>query len=93
MFRITYQKRNGEVFYRIRQTIPNCGIGKKTSMGWKVLNAEQKYKNKYYSISESNKLYKKQFRINRFKLNTIKFIKKYATTILLFAMIPLYFFK
>ena len=76
MYLISYQKSNGEIFCRIRDTIPACGICGETSMGWKVLDVKCRYKNSYYSFSEYNKLeckYKK-------KKHILKRIKKFATS-------------
>lgn len=49
MVQITYQKRNGCIIQRIRSTVLPYKIGDTTSMGWKVLNIEYEYKNKFYS--------------------------------------------
>lgn len=56
MMQITYQKQNGCVFQRFRNTLPPYEIGETTSMGWKVLNIEYEYRNKYYSQYEYNRL-------------------------------------
>ena len=53
---ITYQKRDGCIFQRYRNTMIPYKIGDTTSMGWKVLNIEYEYNNKYYTQSEFNKL-------------------------------------
>ena len=52
MMQITYQKRNGKVFTRFRNTTPPYKIGQETSMGWIVLNIEYEYKNKFYPSYE-----------------------------------------
>lgn len=51
---ITYQKENGYIFQRIRNTTLPYKIGDITSMGWKVLNIEYKYKDKFYSEYKYN---------------------------------------
>lgn len=53
---ITYQKNDGCIFQRYRNTALPYKIGDTTSMGWKVLNIEYEYNNKYYAQSEFNKL-------------------------------------
>lgn len=68
--RITYQKRDGCIFQRYRDTSLPYKIGEETSMGWKVLNIEYEYKNKYYSEYEYNRLIYK---------NRQKYIKKRNT--------------
>lgn len=51
---ITYQKRDGTIFCRFRNTSLPYKIGEETSMGWKVLNIEYEYNGKYYSKHEYN---------------------------------------
>ena len=53
---ITYQKENGYIFQRLRNTALPYKIGDTTSMGWKVLNIEYEYKSKYYSEYEYHSL-------------------------------------
>lgn len=49
MLQITYQKNDGCIIQRIRKTMIPYNIGDTTSMGWKVLNIEYEYNNKFYS--------------------------------------------
>jgi hypothetical protein len=42
-YMITYQKSNGDIFYRTRKVIGSMQIGDETSMGWKVLDIHEKY--------------------------------------------------
>lgn len=58
---ITYQKRNGEIFDRIRNTYFPYRVGDTTSMGWKVLDIRHKYKNKYVSTTEYDRLIDKEW--------------------------------
>lgn len=60
MYLVSYQKRNGDVFCRIRNTIPNCGIGHETSMGWLVLDVKYWFRNGFYSSSQYHTLFTKQ---------------------------------
>ena len=48
MMQITYQKSNGCIIQRQRNTTIPYKIGETTPMGWKVLNVEYEYKNKFY---------------------------------------------
>lgn len=64
---ITYQKNDGSIIQRERNTMLPYKIGETTSMGWKVLNIEYEYKNKFYSQYEYNVLLNK---------NKQKYIKK-----------------
>lgn len=45
---ITYQKKDGCIIQKIRNTMLPYKIGDTTSMGWKVLNIEYEYNNQYY---------------------------------------------
>ena len=47
--KVTYQKRDGSILERFRNTTPPYRIGEYTSMGWKLLNIEYQYKDKYYT--------------------------------------------
>lgn len=77
MYRITYQKSNGEIFYRIRNTIPRYRIGELTSIGWRFLGVEYEFKGDYYSFAEYKKLmneYKKKHHLfSKFK----RYIKQF----------------
>ena len=55
MIQITYQKRNGCIMQKLRKTMIPYKVGETTSMGWKVLNIEYEFNNKYYSYYEYNK--------------------------------------
>lgn len=77
MYLITYQKSNGEIFCRIRNTIPEYGIGKETSMGWKILDIKCNYKNNYYSMSTYKYLQKKQYKRNHIRKNILKYVQRY----------------
>ena len=59
MIQITYQKRDGSIMQKLRNTMLPYKIGDTTSMGWKVLNIEYEYNNKYYSFYEYNILVQK----------------------------------
>lgn len=63
---ITYQKRDGSIIQRYRNTMLPYKIGEETSMGWKVLNIEYEYKDKYYPEFEYSKI------IHKIKQDTIK---------------------
>jgi hypothetical protein len=56
VLQVTYQKRNGVIFKRLRDTTPPYRVGEETSMGWKVLNIEYEYNNKFYPSYEYYKL-------------------------------------
>lgn len=93
MYQITYKKRNGEVFYRIRDSLPTQTIGEETSMGWIILDIKYLINNKFYSFSEYKQIMKKYKKINHVLRYTNQFMKQYATTLFLIILIPLYLFK
>ena len=49
---ITYQKENGEILIRPRNSKYDLYIGKETSMGWKVLDIHYEYNGNYYHESD-----------------------------------------
>ncbi len=93
MMQITYQKQNGCVFQRFRNTILPYEIGDTTSMGWKVLNIEYEYKDKYYSKFEYDRLlYKNKqnyLRKKQLKELCIKYIKTLLYYIIMILIINL----
>lgn len=56
---ITYQKENGEIFYRPRKTEGGLRVGDETSMGWKVLDIHYKYGDIYYCYNDFYKMIRK----------------------------------
>ena len=57
--KVTYQKRDGSILERYRNTTPPYRIGDYTSMGWKLLNIEYCYKDKLYTEIEYYKMIEK----------------------------------
>lgn len=47
---VLYERTNGELLYRLRNSIPQYEIGSYTSMGWKVLDIRHLYKGKCLSL-------------------------------------------
>lgn len=64
LYKIIYQKSNGVVFERIRNTLPLQKIGEETSMGWKIVDILYHYKDKWYSSSTQYYEYKKALRMH-----------------------------
>ena len=87
---ITYQKRNGTVFQRIRNTYLPYRVGDTTSMGWKVLDIKYKYGNKYYSSMEYDRLidkrWKREKKLLQFK-KEISNISKFANYLVVFIVL------
>lgn len=74
MIETIFEKRNGQIIRRIRNTFPSYKIGEETSMGWKVVDIRYRYKNKYYHrIEYDNKIDK--------SINRDKMIRKFRTTV------------
>ena len=89
MMQITYQKRNGNIIYKLRKTMIPYEIGETTSMGWKVLNIEYEYNNKFYPLKEYNMLISKN--VDRYiKKQQIKELCIKETKTLLYIIIGLY---
>ena len=56
---ITYQKENGDIFFRPCKISYGRRIGDETSMGWKVLDIHYKYGNNYYCYNDFYKIIRK----------------------------------
>ena len=56
---ITYQKSNGDVFYRPSKSTYGKKVGDETSMGWKVLDIHYKYGDNYYCYNDFHKIIRK----------------------------------
>ena len=96
MYKIIYQKKNGQLLERIRFTLPKTGLNQETSMGWIILDILYKYGNNYYTKNDYRKLINKRAKRNQFKRNFIKYVKKYciyAMYILYVPLLTLYFVK
>lgn len=82
MIQITYQKRNGEIFQRIRNTYLPYRVGDTTSMGWKVLDIKYKYGKRYYDVVEYDKIidtkWKRRKKLFQLK-NNLKEMYRYLT--------------
>jgi hypothetical protein len=82
MMKVTYQKRDGSILERYRNTTPPYRIGDYTSMGWKLLNIEYCYKDKLYTEIEYYKMIEKR-KQNYLKKKQIKeIIVKYIISLL-----------
>ena len=93
MYLITYQKRNGDVFCRIRNTIPYHTDGGTTSMGWKILDIKYRFKDNFYTLPVCNKLqrqYKSKCNLIR---NIKKIFKTYVGVVLFIVILLLYITK
>ena len=82
MYLITYQKRNGDIFCRVRSSIP-CAIGKETSMGWKVVDVKQQFKNNFYTLSECKTLETNYYKRKHFCRNFKRFFQDNMPIIML----------
>lgn len=55
-YMITYQKRNGDIFFRARKSLLGLSIGDETSMGWKVLDIHYFYEGNYYTLDDYRRI-------------------------------------
>lgn len=88
--KITYQKKDGSIFQRIRNSIIPYKIGDRTSMGWTVLNIEYEYKNKFYTeyqydviIHKNRQLFLKKKKLKELFFKEIKTLLYYIIAFLI----------
>lgn len=93
MYQIAYLKRNGEVIFRVRNTLPIQKIGEETSMGWIVQDIKYNFNNNYFSLADYKYKMRNQRRINAIHRKMYHLFKKYGITMALLILIPLYLFK
>lgn len=95
MMQITYQKRDGTVMKRLRNTMLPYSVGDTTSMGWKVINIEYEYKNKYYPEYEfRNLIYQSKKKLIRRRQIEERIMEKTKSLLYNFIMILiLYYIK
>lgn len=92
---ITYQKRDGSIIQKFRKTMLPYQIGDETGMGWKVLNIEYEYNNKYYPKYQYESLMQKRlqrlYQKKHFKEVCIKYFKSLLYNIIM--LLILYYIK
>ncbi len=93
MYKIVYEKSNGQLIERIRTTLPHYKIGEMTSMGWIIKNIQYNFNNNYYDYIEYRQKVNKAKQYNHMFNNIRTFIKKYSTSLLILVFIPLYLLK
>lgn len=76
MIRVTYQKKNGELVERYSTVSAPYKIGETNGFGWKVINKEYSYKNKYYTMREYDKLLLRWNKREKFIRESKKTFKK-----------------
>lgn len=77
-YKIIYQKSNGEIFERHRNTIPNTKIGEYTSMGWLILDIKKYFQYRWYSLATEYYEYKQAVRENEKKPKLYWDLKEWA---------------
>ena len=94
MIQVTYQKRDGSIIYRLRNSIPPYRIGESTSMGWKILSIKYQDKDKFYTeyeysmlIYKRKQLFLKKQKIKELFLKEIKTILYYIIIMILLNLI------
>jgi len=91
VIQVTYQKRDGDIIHRPRNTILPYKVGDTTSMGWKVLNIEYEYKNKYYPEYEYNVLIaKNRKKVIKIRETRDRILKEFKTLLYYFIVIIMY---
>ena len=87
MMQVTYQKSDGSIIKRLRNTTLPYKIGDITSMGWKVLNIEYKYNNKFYPEYQYNILIQKNKQQFNKRKQTIELCTKEFKTFLYYFIV------
>lgn len=64
-YMVIYEKRNGELLYRYRTSLPLLEKGKRTSMGWLVKDVKVLDSGKMLSFWDYNNKYNQRFKICR----------------------------
>ena len=64
IYKVYYQKRNGEVIIRTRHTLPFQTIGEYTSMGWLIIDIKKYFQYRWYSLDTEYLEYKQAVREN-----------------------------
>lgn len=73
---IIYEKPDHKIVTRLRSSIPFFEIGDTTGYGWRVLDIQYLYENKFYSKKQFDKLLYKDYRLRMKKRKRIDRIKK-----------------
>ena len=81
-YMITYQKNNGQVFFRTRKTLSSLSIGDITSMGWLILDIHEEYEGNWLHHEDirrfaRQKAYKKPLK-KRIVRAIVQRLNKYA---------------
>ena len=71
IYKVYYQKRNGNVIIRTRYSLPQQAIGEYTSMGWKILDIKKYFQYRWYSLGTEYYEYKQAVRENEKTQNYI----------------------
>lgn len=92
---ITYQKRDGSIMQKLRNTAPPYEVGETTSMGWKLLGIKYEYNGEFYPEHQYQLLIKrdknKLVRKNKIKAFFKDKIKTYSYYVAI--VIILYYIK
>lgn len=92
MYKVIYEKNNGEIIERIRNTIPNYKVNSITSMGWKVKAILYRYNNDYLTYEEYYRKLDKYSKKYKLKAKIKRIIKDHITkySLSLVVLIPVY---
>jgi len=92
VYLITYQKKNGDIIYRERATLPGI-VGSETSMGWIIQDIKYQFNNKYYDYVDYKNISKKYYAKRHIFRQAIQYVKRYSATVIIIVLVPLYLFK
>lgn len=85
---VLYEKKNGDMLYKYRNSKPQYEVGSYTSMGWKLLDVKRLSSGKAYSINAYSTLINQRIRVEEFFRN-INY-HKIGEFILFFVLVKFY---
>lgn len=74
LYMITYQKSNGDIFFRARKSTLGLKIGDETSMGWTVLDIHEYYDGNYYHEEDIRRMISRRMSRPKPRKRVLKFI-------------------
>ncbi len=83
MYKVIYQKENGDIIERVRNSLPEVGIGQTTSMGWLIKDILHNYKDNYYTYSDYCLLMNKAKKVLKIRRKLTQLYQKYKEVIII----------
>ena len=90
MYLVEYQKSNGDIIYRKRNTLPNYKIGDYTSMGWIIKDIKFQFNCQYYSLKDYHRKKNKYKQYHKIIKKVYLYLLKISKIILFILLFPFY---